>query len=52
MKEEKETYVPRRESAERYLPKDYKGPISGYYDQVSKYFGNKMHLQNLKQDKD
>ena len=40
--------MPRRVSAEKYLPKDYKGPVSGYYDSVGKYFGSKLQQQNLK----
>lgn len=30
------------------MPSDYKGPISGYYETVSKYFEHKQLLGHLK----
>ena len=28
------------------MPKDYKGPVTGYYEQVNKYFDKKRDLMN------
>ena len=48
MERERELSQSRRVNTEsrKYLPAGYKGPISGYYEQVSRYFDRKSSEQS------
>jgi len=44
---------PRRSPSPNCLPKDYKGPISGYYERVNSFFEKKrqLHEESMRKEK-